>query len=81
MHGLYDMVDMAIAEELGVDVETYIRIIETKCSMREANYIINVVFGERTDKLENAKAIFNKYLNEEGDESAGTGVGDNTEKV
>jgi hypothetical protein len=81
MRGLYDMVDIAIAEELGVDVETYVRIIETKCSEREMNYIINVIFMERLDKLENAKAIFNKYLNEEGDESTGTSVGDNIEKI
>lgn len=65
MHGLYDIMDIAIAEKLDVDVETYVKIIETKCSMREANYIINVIFGERHDKLESAKAMFNKYLNEE----------------
>ena len=62
MAGLYDMMDMAIAEELGVDVETYIRIIENECSNREANFIINVIMGERTEKLEKAKEMFNKYL-------------------
>jgi hypothetical protein len=65
MNGLYDMMDMAIAEELGVDVKTYIRIIECECSNREANYIINVIMGEREDKLENAKAMFNKYLEDD----------------
>ena len=62
MAGIYDMVDMAIAQELGVDVETYIRIIENECSNREANFIINVIMDERTEKLEKAKEIFNKYL-------------------
>jgi hypothetical protein len=62
MAGLYDMMDMAIAEELGVDVETYVRIIENECSNREANFIINVIMGERTEKLEKAKEMFNKYL-------------------
>jgi hypothetical protein len=62
MAGLYDMMDMAIAEELGVDVETYIRIIENECSNREANFIINVIMDERTEKLEKAKEMFNKYL-------------------
>jgi hypothetical protein len=65
MNGLYDMMDMAIAEELGVDVKTYIRIIECECSNREANYIINVIMGGREDKLENAKAMFNKYLEDD----------------
>jgi hypothetical protein len=89
MNGLYDMMDMAIAEELGVDVKTYIRIIECECSNREANYIINVIMGGRDriiececsnreanyiinvimggreDKLENAKAMFNKYLEDD----------------
>jgi hypothetical protein len=62
MIGLYDMVDQTIADELGVDMETYIDIIENECSIREANYIINVILGGREDKLEKAKAVFNKYL-------------------
>lgn len=62
MIGLYDMMDQAIADELGVDMETYVDIIENKCSIREANYIINVILAGREDKLEKAKTIFNKYL-------------------
>lgn len=81
MYGLYDVMDIAIAEELGVDVETYVRIIETKCSMREANYIINVIFGERHDKLESAKAMFNKYLNEENSTDSSVITGDDVEKI
>lgn len=64
MIGLYDMMDEAIASELGVDVETYIDVIENKCSIREANFIINVIFGERLDKFERAKAIFYSYIDE-----------------
>lgn len=59
---LYNMMDQAIADELGVDIETYIDIIENECSIREANYIINVILAGREDKLEKAKAIFSKYL-------------------
>lgn len=62
MIGLYNMMDQAIADELGVDMETYVDIIENKCSIREANYIINVILAGREDKLEKAKAVFNKYL-------------------
>lgn len=62
MIGLYDMMDQAIADELGVDMETYVDIIENKCSIREANYIINVILAGREDKLEKAKDVFNKYL-------------------
>ena len=63
MAGLYDMMDMAIAGELGVDVEVYIDIIE-KCTEEEANFIILTILEEDTDNIEKAKEMFNKYLNE-----------------
>ena len=63
MIGLYDMMDMAIAGELGVDVEVYIDIIE-KCTEEEANFIIMTILDEDEENLEKAKEIFNKYLNE-----------------
>lgn len=61
MIGLYDMMDMAIAGELGVDVEVYINIIE-KCTEEEANFIITTILEEDQDNLEKAKEMFNKYL-------------------
>ena len=61
MIGLWDMMDMAIAGELGVDVEVYIDIIE-KCTEEEANFIIMTIMEEDQDNLEKAKEMFNKYL-------------------
>ena len=63
MNGLFDMMDMAIAGELGVDVEVYIDIIE-KCTEEEANFIILTIMEEDQDNLEKAKEMFNKYLDE-----------------
>jgi hypothetical protein len=57
------MMDMAIAGELGVDVEVYIDIIE-KCTEEEANFIIMAIMEEDADNIEKAKEMFNKYLNE-----------------
>lgn len=61
--GLWDMMDHAIAEGLGVDVEVYIDIIE-KCTEEEANFIILTIMEEDQDNLEKAKEMFNKYLDE-----------------
>jgi hypothetical protein len=63
MAGLFDMMDTAIAGELGVDVEVYIDIIE-KCTEEEANFIIMAILDEDADNIEKAKEMFNKYLNE-----------------
>jgi hypothetical protein len=64
MSGLFDMMDDAIAEELGVDLYTYIKIIDHKCTEEEANFIIMTVLEEDVENLEKAKETFNKYLNE-----------------
>jgi hypothetical protein len=64
MSGLFDMMDMAIAGELGVDVEVYIKIIDHKCTEEEANFIILAILEEDADNIEKAKEMFNKYLNE-----------------
>jgi len=64
MAGLWDMMDDAIANELGVDVETYIKIIDHKCTEEEANFIILTIMEEDQDNLEKTKEMFNKYLNE-----------------
>jgi hypothetical protein len=62
MAGLWDMMDYAIAGELGVDVETYIKIIDINCTEEEANFIIMTIMEEDQDNLEKAKEMFNKYL-------------------
>jgi len=64
MAGLWDMMDMAIAEELGVDIETYINIIDNKCTDDEAQFIIITILDEDQGNLEKAKETFNKYLDE-----------------
>jgi hypothetical protein len=63
MIGLWDMMDSAIAGELGVDVEVYIDIIE-KCTEEEANFIILAILEEDEKNIQVAKEMFNKYLNE-----------------
>ena len=62
MAGLFDMLDYGIAGELGVDVETYIKIIDHKCTEEEANFIILAIMEEDQDNIEKAKEMFNKYL-------------------
>lgn len=64
MAGLFDMMDYAIAGELGVDVQTYVKIIDCKCTEEEANFIILTIMEEDQDNLEKAKQMFDKYLNE-----------------
>jgi len=64
MAGLWDMMDMAIAEELGVDLDTYIEVIEHKCTKEDRDSIILAVLGEDIDKIKEAKELFNKYLDE-----------------
>ena len=64
MVGLWDMMDMAIAEELGVDLDTYVEVIEHKCTGEERDSIILAVLGEDADKIKEARELFNKYLDE-----------------
>ena len=64
MGGLFDMMDDAIAGELGVDLYTYIKIIDHKCTEEEANFIIMTIMEEDKENLEKAKEMFNKYLDE-----------------
>ena len=59
--GLFEMMDHAIADELGVNVDTYIDVIENKCTIEEADFIIDCVMNDRND-VEAAKALFNSKL-------------------
>jgi hypothetical protein len=64
MVGLWEMMDMVIAEELGVDLDTYIEVIEHKCTKEDRDSIILAVLGEDINKIKEAKELFNNYLNE-----------------
>ena len=64
MGGLYDLMDQVVAVGLGVPMETYINIIETKCTEEEAAFIIMTIIDEDEDNLDKAKETFHKYLNE-----------------
>jgi len=59
--GLYEMIDEAIAFELGVNVETYVDVIENKCTLEEADVIIGIIW-EQGD-IEEAKRLFNQAKN------------------
>jgi hypothetical protein len=63
MMGLYEMIDLAMAFELGVDIETYIDVIENKCTLEEADLIIDIIWKE--GDIEEAKQLFNQAKNKE----------------
>jgi len=63
MMGLYEMIDEAMAFELGVDVETYIDVIENKCTLEEADLILDIIWKQ--GDIEEAKQLFNKAKNKE----------------
>ena len=66
MSGLFDMLDSMVAQELGVDEETYIQVIDHKCTEREAQFIIGAMFEEGNEaRKERARKIFNQYVNKE----------------
>lgn len=58
------MMDQMIADSLGVDVEKYIEIIETKCSEEDATIIIMTLLEseDNPEEIAKAKEIFNKYV-------------------
>lgn len=64
MMGLFDIMDQAIADSLGVDVEKYIEIIENKCTEEEATEIIMTLLDseDKPEEYEKARKIFNKYV-------------------
>jgi hypothetical protein len=61
MMGLYDMMDEAMAIELGVDLETYIHIIEDVCTLDEADFIVDNIWQEDGD-IDAAKRLFQSKL-------------------
>ena len=63
MMGLFELMDHAIADELGVNLETYVDVIENKCTFEEADFIIDQLFNE--GDVEAAKEMFNSKLKEQ----------------
>jgi hypothetical protein len=61
MMGLYDMMDEAMAMELGVDLKTYIHVIEDVCTYDEADFIVDNIWQEDGD-IDAAKQLFHSKL-------------------
>lgn len=57
---LFEMMDGAFADELGVDLETYVDVIENRCTFEEADFIIDQLFNE--GDIDAAKEMFNSKL-------------------
>jgi hypothetical protein len=57
---LFELMDDAFADELGVDLETYVDVIENRCTFEEADFIIDQLFNE--GDIDAAKQIFNSKL-------------------
>ena len=62
MGGFYNLMDDAMAQELGVDVKTYIEVIDKKCTEEEAIFIIDTIMDRDSANLEKAKALFNSKI-------------------
>jgi hypothetical protein len=53
-------IDILMADELGVKVKEYLKVIN-ECTYWEHIYIINAIISQRDDKIHKAKLIFNDY--------------------
>ena len=62
MGGVYNLIDEAMAQELGVDVKTYIEVIDKKCTVDEATFIIDSILEEDAANIEKAKALFTSKI-------------------
>ena len=60
MAGIFDLLDEAISDVLGVTVEQFDEVIENKCTWVQAKFIIYAVLSEREDKIERAIEVFNE---------------------
>ena len=56
--GVFDLLDALVAEELGVDLTTYIDIMDNQCTHNETKFIILSILSERPDKIIKAKELF-----------------------
>ncbi len=62
MGGLYNLMDDTMAQGLGVEVKTYIEVIEKKCTEEEATFFINTIMDEDATNIEKAKVLFNSKI-------------------
>ncbi len=62
---LFELMDEAMAQALGVEVQTYINVIENKCTIEEAAFIVDTIW-EENEHLEDAKKLFNSKLESDG---------------
>jgi hypothetical protein len=62
MKTLYDSIDSLVAEELKIDINTYIRIIECECTEDEAEFIIMTIIEGDSANFQKAKDAFYQYL-------------------
>jgi hypothetical protein len=60
MTGFYDLMDTGMAEALGVDVETYIEVIEDRCTAEEAKIIFDGIWFEEDETA--ARELFKSKL-------------------
>ena len=51
-----------MAQKLGVDVKTYKEVIDKKCTVDEATFIIATIIDEDEVIMEKAKALFHSKL-------------------
>jgi|688.fasta_scaffold1611771_2 hypothetical protein len=61
MFGIYDMMDLAFAQEVGVTVDVWEDVIENHCTHEEAEEIISGLWEEGS-KLAKSKKLFNNKL-------------------
>ena len=64
MSGLYDIMDIEIADQLNVSVETYINVIENRCNQEDRDFIVIAILLEDEEDAIEAKSLFNSYLHE-----------------
>jgi alpha-galactosidase/6-phospho-beta-glucosidase family protein len=67
MIGLFDILDQGIADELGVDVETYIEVIDMKASDEDADFIIMSILEGDEKNRDKAIKLFKSYMTEDSE--------------
>ena len=57
--------DIEIADQLNVSVETYINVIENRCNQEDRDFIVTaILLEEEEEDVIEAKSLFNSYLHE-----------------
>ena len=59
---MFGAMDEIIAEELKVDSQTYVKILEHKCTYNEGKFIIFSLLSDRQDKKDKAIKLFKSKL-------------------